>query len=70
MRAEQATDRVGQGIAQALRKAWPANAGEAIASIYPPDAAGDEGLDDLIDRLRSIPHPQQTPPGGPGGGSA
>jgi hypothetical protein len=31
--------------------------GEAIAKIYPPDAACDERLDALIDRLKGIPVP-------------
>lgn len=53
-RTEDAVRRVGAGVGNALRKAFPASEGEAIAEIYPPDAACDSRFNALIDRLEQI----------------
>lgn len=56
-----------QGNARQTSAESAAALGDAIRKIYPPDAHGDERLDALIDRLRSVPgtaerRPATSPP--------
>jgi hypothetical protein len=54
-RTDDAATRVGAGIGQALHRAFPADDDDAIAQVYPPDAACDDRFDALIERMRQIP---------------
>jgi hypothetical protein len=53
-RGESQVERTGQGIANALQRAFPATTGERIAAVYPPDQACDARLDGLIEQLDQI----------------
>lgn len=47
-----------QGARAPERRSDPATQrgiGQAIGSIYPPDRVGDERLEGLLERLRSVP---------------